>query len=255
MGIKLIQSYSTMPAFEQAMVTGEQIKAYQQDTMRGYLAPIAVSSILLVHAESDLSDSSGTATSFDRDTAGVLPTISSAQKKFGSYSALMSRASNSNCKWNSSAYGTGIGTGPFTLDFWWYPTSTNGGECIVYWSAHASGGCLLYLASGNGGTSRIVCSPTWGATYNDNGVATYTANQWQHIAVVGNGGADGSRNVKLYKNGVLKHTVTGNYIGTTNSFRIGGNDSYGSNGYMDEIHITNTQLWTADFTPPVVPYA
>lgn len=76
---------------------------------------------------------------------------------------------------------------------------------------------------------------------------------WSHVAVV-----KASNVYKLYINGVCRHTVTtsADYSGTMGYFSIGDGKDHGGtphpfNGYIDELFITNTAMWTADFTPPV----
>lgn len=91
-------------------------------------------------------------------------------------------------------------------------------------------------------------------------LSAVTKNIWEHIAIVGNGGADGSRNVKVYVNGELKLTRTTNYnINQTDTLRIGNQtDASVLNGNYAGL-LTNfrwvkgTQVYTTTFTPPTEP--
>jgi hypothetical protein len=74
-------------------------------------------------------------------------------------------------------------------------------------------------------------------------------NQWQHIALVQNGGT-----IKLYHNGVEKASgsvaSTPTYdFGNQRGFNIGVNSS-SFRGYMDDLRISKTARYTAGFTPP-----
>jgi len=85
-----------------------------------------------------------------------------------------------------------------------------------------------------------------------------SVNTWYHIALVGNGGSDGSRTIKCYINGALANgfTYTGDYNLTMNNCFIG--DGYDHTnpglffqGWLDEIRVSKgVQRWTTDFTPP-----
>jgi hypothetical protein len=84
-----------------------------------------------------------------------------------------------------------------------------------------------------------------------------TKNVWQHVAVVGNGGADGSRNTKVYVDGQLKLTRTNNYnITQTDDLRIGNQtDATLANGnYVGLLTnfrwVVGSQVYTSNFVPP-----
>jgi hypothetical protein len=96
-------------------------------------------------------------------------------------------------------------------------------------------------------------------TYLDSSIAI-TANTWNHIAVVFNG--SGSSNLKIYVNGVLGGT--GTFTNLTWSTGSGGNNLYigavGNNqatscwpGYISNLRITNSAVYTTNFTPPTIP--
>ena len=82
--------------------------------------------------------------------------------------------------------------------------------------------------------------------------STITANTWQHIAIVRNGLTDWD----MYINGSSVATnstniTIKNYAGSP---RIGATpiDASYYIGYMDNFRITNSALWTSNFTPPTV---
>ena len=83
-----------------------------------------------------------------------------------------------------------------------------------------------------------------------------TVNTWNHIAVVFNG--SGSNNLKIYVNGVLGGTATFGLInGGGSPLYIGiegdsPNSSYWL-GYISNLRITNSALYTSNFTPSTTP--
>lgn len=177
--------------------------------------------------------------------------LSNGNAKFGTTSLFGGSAFNSIIRatpFNDFAFGTGN----FTLEFWFNPTS-------VAFAATMLG---FRPASGNGAYPCIYM--------NTNGVLTYyvftadritspvnaiVANTWQSIAVVRTG-----TQTKMYLNGNqvgVTYTDTTNYL--AGSCTIGANDytangSYQIRGYMDELRISNVARYTANYTPATQPF-
>jgi hypothetical protein len=90
------------------------------------------------------------------------------------------------------------------------------------------------------------------------GTTNVTTDTWHHCAFVGNGGADGSRTLKLYLDGTLEGSVTSNYNFAQKGPFFGANESAVSEGFagwIDEVRISKgIQRWTANFTPPNLEY-
>ncbi len=147
------------------------------------------------------------------------------------------------------------GTGEFTVEWFQYYQDSDTNAIVFSIGTFGVGGgndlCVVYV-----GTTMFLF--TDGSSTNQ--ASAVTKNVWQHVAVVGNGGADGSRNVKVYVDGVLKLTRTTNYnINQTESLRIGNQtDATVANGNYAGL-ITNfrwvvgTQVYTSDFTKPTSP--
>lgn len=147
------------------------------------------------------------------------------------------------------------GTGAFTVEWFQYYQDSDTNAIVFSIGTFGVGGgndlCIVYT-----GTTLFLF--TDGSS--SNVTSAVTKNQWQHVAVVGNGGADGSRNTKVYVDGVLKLTRTTNYnINQTESLRIGNQtDATVANGNYAGL-ITNfrwvvgTQVYTSDFTKPSSP--
>ena len=111
------------------------------------------------------------------------------------------------------------GTGAFTWNFWiklndisnlsiiFSGTGSNSNYGVIF--ANSAGYGLGYYASGY----AIVDSPTLGSS-------------WWYITFTGNGGADGSRNLKLYRNTIQAgSTYTYNYNFTSTTPYVGINHS------------------------------
>lgn len=180
-------------------------------------------------------------------TASGNVNISTGQKKFGTASAYFDGAGD-------FIYGSysnlALGAGDFTVDFWIYPTEARdqslfetrirGGAAsqpnsiaIFMVSSRA---IQLQLTSGGGNTTTLV-----------------TLNTWTHIALVRSG-----TTMKLYINGVSSLTVTSSLDFGVQGLTIGVSaDAAGPyyKGYYDELRmLKGVAAWTANFTPPTVPY-
>ena len=128
-----------------------------------------------------------------------------------------------------------FGTGPFSITLWYKtnaPTSNNilmslGGGSNSYQGVLGlnASNRLLYYANG----------------YQITEPGTESADSWNFATLVGNGGANGSRNIKLYRNGVqVGNTNTFDYNFTPQPFMIGVNQSAYSevmHGSIDEVKI------------------
>ena len=113
------------------------------------------------------------------------------------------------------------GTGAFTWNFWiklndlsnssiiFSGTGSNSDYGVIFAQPQNAGYGLGYYAGGY----VIVDSPTLGSS-------------WWYITFTGNGGADGSRNLKLYRNTIQAgSTYTNNYNFTSTTPIIGANHS------------------------------
>ena len=148
-----------------------------------------------------------------------------------------------------------FGTGAFTVDFW----------------MRASGGSNYQTMVGLFSWYNV--STGFGITYAKtlgNKVGLYTGNDWKilssaitegtwiHVTLVGNGGANGARNIKMYINGTQAgSTYTADYNFTDQYCYMGGSIGWGDmyTGWLDEVRISKgIQRWTSNFTPPTSEY-
>jgi hypothetical protein len=211
------------------------------------------STLLLIHA-----DGTDGSTFFEDDngvrsqkgiTALGNAQISTAQSKFSGTSALFDGTGD----YLDIAPGNAFGTGDFTIEGWIYPTSVTGVKVIYddrQSSADASkilfymnGTSIFYYSTGNHITGSIP-----------------TANLWYHVAVSRSSGT-----VRMFINGTQagsNFTDTNNKtVNSTNDFLIGQNCETASRGadqefigHIDEIRISNSARYTANFTAPTQPF-
>jgi hypothetical protein len=144
----------------------------------------------------------------------------------------------------------------FTMEGWIYMTAT------PVSSSNIPGLCGDML--GSAGTNYMSFGPlanlTLGFQWN-NGTTNVTAagnsvmslNTWYHVAISVNSNA-----IKMFVNGV-QQTITGtstltNRGGTTSTFTIAYNSTQaGVTGYVSNIRVTNTAVYTSSFTPSTAP--
>lgn len=144
-----------------------------------------------------------------------------------------------------------FGTGAFTIECWFYAEDLD----------HNGGSLYPHLICINSYTNGVYLRPKYDGTlyevYVGNTQYTFTTtieeNVWTHVAVV----RDASGNLKLFENGTqIGTTQTGvNYNISTNS----SNNRIGSaihaageefKGYIRDVRVTNTAVYSSDFTAP-----
>jgi len=146
------------------------------------------------------------------------------------------------------------GTGNFTIEFWWRPVvdinwGTSGIQ-VLYAQWFGNNNYLwIYQRSG-----QIVFATVGGAIRAFG--ATLSINNWYHIALVRN-----SSSARLFVNGVAyaPASCTNNYAtNTTYNPCVGqwypGNSSYPALGYLTNLRISKSAVYTTDFTPSRVPF-
>jgi hypothetical protein len=133
----------------------------------------------------------------------------------------------------------------FTIETWIYPTAQSSSGYTITFSASSSAEQIMYYYT----DGRIGCYFANGA----NGVSStgkLTMNVWSHVAVVRSGST-----VKIYVNGVDtgvsisgSSTVT---VGTISGYTTG--SGYNVYGYLSNVRIGTTAVYTSNFTPPTAP--
>jgi hypothetical protein len=164
-----------------------------------------------------------------------------------------------------------LGTGDFTIEFWYYPLSLFAlGSSVIQGGGNPDdpGGdwCTpvntLFVGINDYGTTFGLgrnCNPFDAAA-----TIALTTNEWHHLAVTRQGST-----VYFFQNGVLMGTGTStqNYLTQqTYGMRIcdpllstqiyGAQYGVSIDGYLDELRIVKGQaLYTANFTPPTTPFS
>ena len=139
-----------------------------------------------------------------------------------------------------------MGSGNFTIEFWWYPNSIAGYQTPYDKGYNGSSGLVLQTGNGDG---RIIVYASGSAVVTSN--TAVTVNNWTHMALVRN-----STSLTLYQNGVSVGSATNSTnFSNTSITGIGGNVSgaigYPINGYIDDLRITKGYArYTSTFTPP-----
>jgi hypothetical protein len=138
-----------------------------------------------------------------------------------------------------------MGSGNFTIEFWWYPTSLAGYPSPYDKGYTGSGGLLLQTGNGDG---RLVVWASGSAVLTSS--TSVNLNAWNHVAVVRN-----SNTITIYQNGVSTGSVS-NSTNFNNSASTGiGSSVTTSNfpvtGYLSNFRIVKgTAVYTSAFTPP-----
>jgi hypothetical protein len=161
------------------------------------------------------------------------------------------QASQTNVSYSNDA-NLRAGTGAFTVEWFQYYQDSDTNAIVFSIGTFPSNDlCVVYV-----GTTLFLF--TDGSSTSQ--ASAVTKNVWQHVAVVGNGGADGSRNVKVYVDGQLKLTRTANYnINQTDILRIGNQtDATVANGNYAGLltnfrWVVGSEVYTNTFTRPTSP--
>ena len=216
------------------------------DTIDGGAASAA--NLLLLHFDGSSTDSSTYARTI---TAVGNATTSTAQKKFGTHAALFDGSGDRFDVPSSADFN--LGASDFTVDFWmWINSSTNGqNERLVVFEGTTQTRGLLISDTDKTKIGVNLFGTGWQIQSATGAISNQT---WIHVALVRSG-----TTTTLYVNGTSVGSTTSQTLPTTNSsISIGGNTvrfaSSNFNGYIDEVRVVNSAVWTSNFTPPTSAY-
>jgi len=172
--------------------------------------------------------------------------ISTTESKFGGASAVFDGSGD----FLSASISGGLGSGAFTVEFWFYRNSSNPSTSVMFNSRSGIVGSNGIDIFTNG---RVSTANNW--IFEDQPVTLIQDNTWTHFALT----RDGSNIMRRFFNGTqvgANSTVTNNFSEST--MQIGGstelNVGYMS-GYLDDIRITvGTARYTTNFTPSAEPF-
>lgn len=193
------------------------------------------------------------------------PYLSTTRSKFGATSLLCDGTTTAyltsyyfNNNFNSNIF---FGTGSFTIELWFWAASGVSDKGMVQISATAGGfGGQTGVAIGYGTSNNIRIF--YGATSAQNGTASTVSTQtWTHVALVRTvtwSGSTPTGQIKVYINGVADTalTVTDSYSYPISYLTLGGYESSAKtwNGNIDEMRISRTNVYTANFAAPNSPF-
>lgn len=144
-----------------------------------------------------------------------------------------------------------FGTGSFTIEAWIYDSGTTAAYAQIC-GASTYGVANEYLIAADGSAKKIYVQLGTAGGYLSTG--TYTANTWNHIAVVRAG-----TTVTIYLNGTSIGSYTdADSVSSTIATTVGASSNLNSGsmfiGYISNLRILKgTALYTAPFTPPTAP--
>lgn len=143
----------------------------------------------------------------------------------------------------------------FTMEFWFYPTTSTRMAIQAYTSDYSFGIDYHYNGSRNINIYASSTGSSWNMIHADpggTGIGTISLNlnAWNHVAVVRSG-----NNFKTFINGVLDKNinVSGTIFTTNRGFRIGlwGTGTMPLLGYLDDFRLTlDLARYSSSFTPP-----
>lgn len=171
------------------------------------------------------------------------PTISTAQSKFGAGSLRVS--SGNYLRINSTSTLDMSGKKPFTFEFWVYLTSDHysGGGIL---STRDTPSCTNIVVKRNFTLIGDAYLNNWGAVG-----AAIPLNQWVHVALV----LDGT-NIKEYINGVQAGPSSAHPSWPVGDkfLNVGRDFDGATDGYINDLRISDYAVYTANFTPPTSPF-
>ena len=138
-------------------------------------------------------------------------------------------------------------TGDFTIECWINTPSRSGANALFTIGNESSGRIIFFINSSN-----QLLYDVYFVSPSTNLGGTVPINSWVHIAFVRSG-----TTVTAYINGVATGTTAtlSGTVGNSSAFYIGSSQS-GSNpitGYMTNVRVTNSALYTGTFTQPTSP--
>jgi len=156
---------------------------------------------------------------------------------------------------NSSATGINVGSSDFTVEAWVYLNSNSNYSGVFSSFGTASGNFGIFLGFLNTGvlTASVGNASGSPAAVDVSSSSAVTTNTWNHVAFVRNGTSH-----KLYLNGVNVGTTTATsaIVGST-TFVVGryyyNVSNYYLNGYISNVRLVSSAVYTANFTPPTTP--
>ena len=140
-----------------------------------------------------------------------------------------------------------VGTESFTVEFWIYSSAAWNTKLGRILENPVTGGFQVYLQTDN----TMVVSFFAVSAILAPSLGSLALSTWHHVAIVRNGSL-----FSVFFNGILQATATdARAFSAISSQVIGSSDSFGFNGYIDDLRITKgVARYTSNFTPPTAPF-
>lgn len=160
--------------------------------------------------------------------------------------------SGNNVTLTASGSDLNLGSGNFTIEFWYYPTDLSFTNRNILDQRPASGNStnLFLRTSASDGTKlgMIIAGTEYAQS------TSLTINTWHHVALVRNGSS-----FTIYINGIAGTTSTLSPTFDSTTLLIGGfidtqASPYGTTGYISNLRITKTAIYTSGFSLPRRPF-
>jgi hypothetical protein len=152
---------------------------------------------------------------------------------------------------NNAAFN--FGSAAFTIEFWYYPTTLSGTQCLITNYGGSTTGFVIQMGGSTAGSGKIDAGFS-GDGADITSTNAVKLNSWNHIAISGTPGATG---IKLFINGAQEgSTYTGaTSLDTSSTLLIGEVASTNRlSGYLCGLRLVKGgALYTATFTPPTSP--
>ena len=152
---------------------------------------------------------------------------------------------------NNAAFN--FGSAAFTIEFWYYPTTLSGTQCLITNYGGSTTGFVIQMGGSTAGSGRIDAGFS-GDGADITSTNAVQLNSWNHIAISGTPGATG---IKLFINGAQEgSTYTGaTSLDTSSTLLIGEVASTNRlSGYLSGLRLLKgTAQYTTTFTPPTAP--
>ena len=156
-----------------------------------------------------------------------------------------------------SSANLGLGTGNFTIEFWYYANPSQGSRTVLVGNSLGFTTNAWNIQINNASPSISNRLQLWAYNLNSSGIViqggtTLVPNTWYHVALVRNGNT-----FTFYLNGVSDGTATNTASldgGGANSISVARDGTDYFAGYMTDVRILKgTAQYTSTFTPPTSP--
>jgi hypothetical protein len=243
--------------------TIDEAAYYQQNRLWPIYDPYFNQTTLMLHGNSTGTvDSTGTPVyqnnTFLDSSNNNFPITRNGNTTQGSFSPFsqtgwsVSNTINQYCQLNNADYS--FSTGDFTVELWMYCVDDSTYAATNICSAPSNPNFTVGFGSGSAGARQLYVEYGGGATTGIGSSMSGYLNKWTHIAVVRQSGI-----VTAYQNGVSLGSVSkAAAVGSTANLyllRNTGDTGQDFRGYVSNLRISKSAVYTSNFTPSTAPFA